>query len=376
MKIPTTSASQSQSALLAETLRHMILDRRFLPHEPLPPIRKLSDHHGVGVQVVRSALALLEDEGLVYRNGRRGTFVQLTNDNPIKANKSSILRCITFIERATGTSPGFVRTGYLQGYTEVLETLETKMRFLTCPDCKDAAEILLSDNYALQEQGVVLINLLAAPLMQQLIDYNVPFVVQSNKAYDRLELPPHHCAFINKVHGGFEATAHLLRLGHERIGFIGAVPEDVELLYDVYGGYQSALACSGFAVHRQDVLNFGTNELAMARGPVREFLHRKSLPTAIVTQNDTLALAVLEAASEMGLNVPEDLSVVGFDDLPEAEQSQPSLTTVANPRVQLGRTAVEMLLEAGADKLAEPKATSLEGSLIVRESTGSAAGKC
>ena len=70
------------------------------------------------------------------------------------------------------------------------------------------------------------------------------------------------------------------------------------------------------------------------------------------------------------LRVPRDLSVVGFDDLPEAENSDPPLTTVANPRVLLGRTAVEMLLQAAAGRFAEPQARALEGCLIVRESTG------
>ncbi len=365
----------SQYAALAGTLRHMILDGRFLPHEPLPSIRELSDRHGVGVQVVRSALGQLMEEGLVYRREGRGTFVGLRNETGGESVVRPALRCITFVERPSGTSPGFVRTGYLQGYTEVLESLDTKMRILPCPEPEEAIEDLLSPNYPYQEQGVVLINLLSGPLMQKLADHQVPFVVQSNKAYDRLNYPPHHGVYINKVHGGFEATRYLLSLGHERIGFIGAVPRDQSWSHDVYGGYQSALACGGYVVHNQDVLDFGTNELAMAIGPVRDFLNRSDLPTAFMTQNDTLALAVLAAARQLGLRVPRDLSVVGFDDLPESEQSDPPLTTVANPRVRLGRIAVEMLLKASTGVFTEPQSRAMEGCLVMRASAGAAARK-
>ena len=107
----------------------------------------------------------------------------------------------------------------------------------------------------------------------------------------------------------------------------------------------------------------------MAVEPAIIFLKQTDRPTAIVAHNDALAMAVLAACRALGLRTPDALSVVGFDDLPEAARSDPPLTTVSNPRVLLGRTAVEMLIDASAGAFDAPQARVLEGCLIGRGST-------
>ena len=107
----------------------------------------------------------------------------------------------------------------------------------------------------------------------------------------------------------------------------------------------------------------------MAVEPMVRFLKHTDRPTAIVAHNDALAMAVLAASCRLGLRVPGEVSVVGFDDLPDAVRSDPPLTTVSNPRVLLGRTAVEMLIDASAGKSDTPQVRVLEGCLIGRGST-------
>ena len=369
MATETVLEQRSQSASLARQLRCMLLDGKFDPQAPLPSQRELAGRYKVGVQVVRSALSLLEQEGLVYSLERRGTFVRLGRSVDSQKLSGSSIRCINLVERPTGTTPGVVRTGYLQGYTEVLEHLDAKMRIVTCPARNSGWEALFSPNFAFREQGCVLINLPSVQLMQWLKEHKAPFVVQNNKYYDASELPEHHSIYINKVHGGFEAAQHLLALGHLRIGFIGSVHPDAIRRYDVYGGCHAAVTCSGRQVRETDILSLETNELAMAVEPVLRFIDRADGPTAYVAQNDALALAVLQASKQLGRRVPEDLSVIGYDDLPGAERSDPPLTTVSNPRVMLGRGAVEVLLDASAGKFTEPQTRALEGCLVVRGST-------
>lgn len=324
----------------------------------------------MGVQIVRSALSLLEQEGLVYSRERRGTFVRLERNGTADKPAETALRCITFLERPDGTAPEFVRADYLQGYTEALEREDVRMRILPCRVEEGRWESLFSPNFTFPQQGCVLINLFSAPLMRWLNERQLPFVVQSNKAYSDADLPPHHSVYINKFHGGFEATQHLIGLGHRRIGFVGTVSPEVERSHDVYGGYHAALACEGLRVRREDVLDLSTVDVALAVEPVRRFLDRTDRAPAFVTVNDAAALAMLEAAAQLGLRVPEEISVVGFDDLPQAAGSRPPLTTVANPRTWLGRAAVQMLFEVSAGKFTAPQSRALEGSLVLRESTG------
>jgi len=362
----------TQSAALAQHLRHMIRDGRFAPEEPLPAQRAMAKRFNVGVQVVRSAMAVLEEEGLVDTHKRRGAFVR----RPTQAGAGDVagtgLRCVTFVERSTGTSPGFVRTGYLQGYADALDPYDIKMRFSTLPPTGEQWSSLISRHHEPGAQAVVLINVLSAPFMNWLRDQRIPYVVQYNKAYSADGYPPHHGVYINKVRAGFEAAQHLIELKHRRIGFIGSVPRGNTWTGDMYSGCQAGLGYAGLMFRPEDVLELDTNESAAARGPIEGYLDRSSRPTAVLTQNDTIALTLVDCARARGLRVPEDLSVIGFDDVPEAELSQPPLTSVANPRVMLGQTVVNNLIALADDPDLTPQHHVLEGQLVIRDSTGPA----
>lgn len=360
---------RSQATALARKLRSTILDGRFPLQVPLPSHRTLAGRYRVGVQVVRSALSILENEGLITSHERRGTFIRTDAATVAVPPDASPLRCVNFFERPTGTLPGYVRTCYLQGYTEALEHCDVRMRIMPSSADESSWDHLFSPNFPFAQQGCVLINLTSAPLMRWLTERQIPFVLQNNRAYPAHELPPHHSVFINKFYGGYEAVEHLIQLGHRRIGYIG--PTDSEELShcDVYGGYRAALARHGILPRPDDVMTFNGVDAALLVEPIRRFIDRADKPTAIFASNDAQALGLLEAARQLKLRVPRDLSVVGYDDLPESAKSQPPLTTVANPRTWLGRAAVEMLFELSAGRLAEPQRRALEGTLVQRAST-------
>jgi DNA-binding LacI/PurR family transcriptional regulator len=348
----------------------MIQDGRFVPQEPLPPQRELSSRFKVGVQVVRSAMSMLEEEGLLFKRQRRGVFIRSGRAESDATSSRGAIQCINFLERPTGTTPGFVRSGYLQGYSQAMENLDVKMRFLPCPENPESWESLFSPQFAFEEQGCVLINLLSAPLMRWLSERGIPFVTQNYRAYKTLDFPPHYSVSINKMLSGFEAARHLISLGHRRIGFIGNAPADGTRDTDVYGGCLAGISLAGLHFHQDAVMDFSTNEPAMAVEPARRFLDRPNRPTGIVTQNDAVALGVLKAASRMGLSVPKDLSVVGFDNIPESETADPPLTTFSDPRVLLGRTVVETLLAVAAGEAETPRHRVMEGQLVMRDSSG------
>jgi LacI family transcriptional regulator len=172
---------------------------------------------------------------------------------------------------------------------------------------------------------------------------------------------------IDDVAGGELATKHLLSLGHRQIAFVGDKPRDRFRFHssrDRTAGYERALAAAGIPV-RRDYVREGTQSRHMARSIAEELLRMPDRPTAIFAASDIQALGVLEAARGLGIDVPGELSVVGFDDVEVARYV--GLTTVAQPLEESGRRGAEMLTGAlvGAPVCAERLALQL----IVRRTT-------
>lgn len=167
--------------------------------------------------------------------------------------------------------------------------------------------------------------------------------------------------------GALNATRHLLELGHTRIGFVAGRP-DLRSAQLREQGYREALAEAGVAFD-PDLVRVGRYEDELARDAVRDLLASPARPTAVFAANDVSALATMEIAADLGLRVPEDLSVVGFDDIPEATRVVPALTTVRQHMHELGAIATEMLLTLLDGRVPESTHVQLPTELIVRGST-------
>jgi DNA-binding LacI/PurR family transcriptional regulator len=164
--------------------------------------------------------------------------------------------------------------------------------------------------------------------------------------------------------GGLTATRHLIELGHRRIGVISGW-EDLWSSRARLGGYRAALAEAGLPaderlVYRGHLTPDGARDAAAA------LLNLPEPPTAVVAGNDAQAFGVLQALGERGLRAPDDLSVIGFDDVPIASWASPPLTTIRQPLAAMAATALRLLL-SGSD---EPHHIELATSLVVRQSTG------
>ncbi len=138
------------------------------------------------------------------------------------------------------------------------------------------------------------------------------------------------------------ATAHLIGLGHERIGFLGG-REDLESAHLREAGFREAMADAGIAVNERLVRPTGFQP-QVAGVEARAILSLPEPPTAIFAANDITAERAIAAAQSLGLSVPADVSVVGFDDIPEAALYDPPLTTVRQPLGEMGEAAMAMLL--------------------------------
>ncbi|MFD7875990.1 LacI family DNA-binding transcriptional regulator [Streptomyces sp. NPDC059766] len=167
--------------------------------------------------------------------------------------------------------------------------------------------------------------------------------------------------------GGVTATEHLLSLGHERIAVI-AGPRRALCAGARIAGYRSALVSAGVR-QRPEYLRHGRSDEAGARIRMRELLELPEPPTAVFVCSDRMALGVYQALAERDLTVPYDVSVVGFDDLPEARWASPSLTTVRQPLAEMAATALRLLVRMMDGHRPEGTRTELSTHLVERSST-------
>jgi len=175
---------------------------------------------------------------------------------------------------------------------------------------------------------------------------------------------------IDDVNGGYMATQHLISLGHRRIGYVSDQlenPFNFVSSRDRYEGYRQALAEAGIRF-RPDYHRQGPHGREKARTMALELLQLPEPPTAIFAASDTQAIGVLEACRDMGLRVPEDISVIGYDDIEVAEYL--ALTTIRQPLFASGVEGVELLLNSIAQTSDTSQQITLPVNLVVRATTG------
>lgn len=172
----------------------------------------------------------------------------------------------------------------------------------------------------------------------------------------------------------YEMTAHLIKLGHRDIAFIKGHPDHGATNLR-YAGYAKALAEHGLPL-REDRVAQGWFSFRSGFEAAETLLAGEDRPTAVFASNDDMALGVMAVANRLRLNVPETLSVAGFDDTPGAKVVWPQLTTVRQPIQAMAAAAADLLLTGAARAEAgeAPPSRLLDFDLVVRESTGPAAG--
>lgn len=165
--------------------------------------------------------------------------------------------------------------------------------------------------------------------------------------------------------GAQSATEYLISLGHTRIAFLGGRNE-LDSAHSREAGFRNAMAEAGLPVD-PELVREGRYLPEIAAHATRELLSLPEPPTAIFSANDIMALSAMDVAQEMGVLVPEALSVVGFDDIPEASLAQPLLTTVRQPIQAMGEAAMQMLLDL-IRNVDRPTHVRMDTKLIIRSS--------
>ncbi len=167
--------------------------------------------------------------------------------------------------------------------------------------------------------------------------------------------------------GGLAATRHLLELGHRRIAVIGG-PDHVLCSRARVDGYRAAIETAGLCVDNA-LVRHGNFHVEGGYEQGRVLLALPDRPTAIFAGSDLQALGVYEAAREAGLRIPDDLSVVGFDDLPVARWIGPPLTTIRQPLLEMAAAGARLALDLAHGERASHRRVELATSLVLRHST-------
>ncbi len=170
----------------------------------------------------------------------------------------------------------------------------------------------------------------------------------------------------DNLQGGYLATKHLIELGHRRIGCITG-PSDLTPSAERVIGHKRALTEHNLAANENLILK-GDFQYESGYKAVHEFLAMNEPPTAVFACNDLMAVGAISGVRKQGQRVPEDLAIVGFDDIALASFTNPPLTTVAQPKYEMGILAAQMLMERIKDKTMLPRRHLLETTLVVRES--------
>lgn len=194
---------------------------------------------------------------------------------------------------------------------------------------------------------------------------NLPPMVMANEFAPELELPTVH---IDNLTAAFRAVSHLHELGHRRIACI-AGPEEMPLCHYRLQGYVQALRRSGLTVDPQYIVR-GDFTFEAGAQALDQLLSLATPPTAIFCHSDIMALGALSRAKRRGLRPPRDLSIMGFDNISLSEFCDPPLTTMAQPRFDIGREAMMLLLDQLQGQTVSSGSHLLECELILRGSTG------
>jgi DNA-binding LacI/PurR family transcriptional regulator len=352
---------RTKHAALTERLREMVVARR--PGDRLPPQSELMRQFGVSDRTVLRSLDDLQRDGWIVRRPGSGTYVA----DP--RQPTAVQHTITAVARH------FFAASYLRVCADILAAeAETAGRTLVChvarsTDDHDALLRALAAD-APQPAWYVLLGYPLAPVAAGLIARgHRAVVIGSPPAGVDPDVP---CVRADHEIGGYVAARHLLTLGHRRIAF--AYDGQLKYSYDEHPrwlGHCRALDEARRASRDElsSVVIDGETLAAWREDPARAaaFLRRPDAPTGIATWNDSIAIMLLGVLHRTGLRVPGDVSVVGFDDLPEAQDSVPPLTSLDQHVAWQVRTAVRLLARPVPPP---PQAVIALPDLKVRLSTG------
>lgn len=256
----------------------------------------------------------------------------------------------------------------LHGVESAASEARVKVAYRSINALQSTPDILLMTVYEMKLGGILLVGSLETETVHLLQSTGIPVVLVDNY------VPQMNCVLGNNFEGARSAIEYLIRMGHHRIAFIGGPssegPRPINKVHPIERraeGYRIALTNAGLPVP-YDLYEAANLTIDSGYEACKRLLARKASFTAIFCTNDEMAVGAMKALREAGLRIPDDISLVGFDDLDHVKHLQPSLTTVQLDKEMLGAIAVKRLLALINSPDPVSVSSILEVKLIVRDS--------
>jgi len=352
---------------LLNDIRARIASGEWQPGTRLPTEAELASELSVSRVTIRQALSAAVDANLVIRIPGKGTYVAQVANTPLSQGFVGYvvphLSSSFNVQTLLGVENVIKTAGYQLIFCNSEGDLAEEDRLLTRLESEGMAGYVMQPIYS-ENKDRSLFRLVAKGSPLVLIDRDIPGAQADVVTSDHFE-------------GGHAVVRHLIDQGFTDIRYLARQPLDLTSIAERYRAYQAAMLKAGLKAPPAFVVG-GPTELGYRNSldipesseldSIVKFLQGPERPQAIVAMNDLYALLVLQAAEQVGLSVPEDLAVVGFDDLDFAATLNPPLTTVAQQAYQLGMEAARLLLAWIDGERGPVRQIRLPTRLVVRES--------
>lgn len=355
---------------IPEQLKAILVEKiktgEYIPGEKIPSERDLSEIYGVSRISARQTLTEMIAADYLFRIPGRGTFVERADQIARKLQRGSF--SVAFVINRSWYS--FAQPGYgriLEGVERALRRRGYKVFFLTREDNGQVEQMSLD----LKKRGEDGFGgyILVGPTQDDVIEYfkraQVPFILLDAQT----SLPGVNCVCMDYFDGAIQAVKYLVKLGHREIGYIGLEHSEK------YRGYLEALHEARLKAN-PDYVEFisvdGEERPGFQHGKeaMQRLLQKNTLPTALHITNDVVVLGALEVLKREGLKVPDDISLIGCDDIDIYGQAEPPLTTVCTDLEDFGAVGVQRLFSLMENPQQTSQTIKVPLQLIIRGSAG------
>lgn len=356
-------SQESKYWKLMNELKQKIVDDTYQAGDKMPSENELAASYQVSRHTVRKALALLEHEGFIYAIHGKGTFCSELGRHTKTSRNIAVVT--TYLS-------DYIFPAVIQGIDQVMTDNGYSILLKNTKNSSSAEGKCLEELLSKDIEGLIIepskseIYCRHIALYKKLDEFHIPYVFIQG-TMEQLSDRPY--VMMDDFKGGYLITKYLLSLGHRKI--LGMFKADDRQGIERHRGYAKALQEYGVFYDPDRIIWFHTEDRA-----VKPFARLRSMVTqnipfdSVVCYNDQIAIKTIQTLSQLGLSVPEDISVTGYDNSFLAENYQVGLTTIAHPHERLGEIAAKLLLDLMQEKtlsLADRQIV-IEPELIERES--------
>lgn len=332
-----TDAGKPKYFTLMEQLKEEIISGEIRPGEKLPSENELSRTYSLSRHTVRKALGILEQQGYVEAFHGKGTFCSENMRHTRKSKNIAVVTTYISDYIFPRLIQGMDNILSENGYSIILKNTGNSRQ----KEAKCLEELLKKDiDGLIIEPSKSQLTCRHTNLYKNLEQYQIPYIFIQGIYTEMLDKPH---ILMDDARGGYLVTKYLLDLGHKRIaGFFKA--DDMQGM-ERHKGYVWALQEAGVSYNPEDVVWFHTEDRKTKPSMMAKLMaQRGKLPDGIVCYNDQIAVQVMEALESLGIRIPEDISVTGYDNSLYARRGS-GITTIAHPQEKLGEMAAELILE-------------------------------